>query len=68
MDNPFESAKTQMRAAYAYLSPEYSHEFEILLSPDRVMEISIPVKMDNGSTRIFTGYRSQHNGARGPYK
>lgn len=67
-NNPFESARTQMRTAYAYLTPEYSHEFEALLSPDRVIEVSIPVVMDDGSTRVFTGYRSQHNAARGPYK
>jgi glutamate dehydrogenase len=67
-NNPFESARTQMRTAYAYLAPEYTDEFEALLSPDRVIEVSIPVKMDDGSTRVFTGYRSQHNDARGPYK
>ncbi len=57
-----------MRTAYQYLAPDYAHEFEILLSPDRVIEVSIPVIMDDGSTRLFTGYRSQHNAARGPYK
>jgi glutamate dehydrogenase len=66
--NPFESARTQMRTAYEYLAPEYHDEFEALLSPDRVIEVSIPVKMDDGSIRVFTGYRSQHNSARGPYK
>ena len=68
LNNPFESARTQMRTAYQYLAPDYAHEFEILLSPDRVIEVSIPVIMDDGSTRLFTGYRSQHNAARGPYK
>lgn len=67
-NNPFESARTQMRTAYQYLAPDYAHEFETLLSPDRVIEVSIPVVMDDRSTRVFTGYRSQHNAARGPYK
>ncbi len=68
MTNPFESARTQMCTAYQFLAPEYTHEFEILLSPDRVIEVNIPVVMDDGSTRVFTGYRSQHNDARWPYK
>ena len=38
------------------------------MHPDRYMEVSIPVKMDNGEQKIFTGFRSQHNNARGPYK
>lgn len=67
-NNPFESARTQMRTAYQYLAPEYAHEFETLLSPDRIIEVAIPVVMDDGLTRTFTGYRSQHNSARGPYK
>ncbi len=66
--NPFLSAQTQMRTAYTYLGHEFDHEFEALLLPDRVIEVSIPVRMDDGSTRVFTGYRSQHNAARGPYK
>jgi glutamate dehydrogenase/leucine dehydrogenase len=33
-----------------------------------VIEVSIPVKMDSGEIKVFTGYRSQHNSARGPYK
>ncbi len=38
------------------------------LSPQRFLEVSIPVKMDNGKVKVFTGYRSQYNDARGPYK
>jgi glutamate dehydrogenase/leucine dehydrogenase len=36
--------------------------------PEREVMISIPVVMDDGSTRIFEGYRVEHNNARGPYK
>ncbi len=67
-NNPFESARTQMKTAYTFLTREYDDLFPILLSPDRVIEVSIPVKMDDGRVETFTGYRSQHNSARGPYK
>jgi len=42
--------------------------YEQLKSPQKMLEVSIPVKMDNGNMRVFTGYRSQYNDARGPYK
>ncbi len=67
-NNPFLSAQSQMQTAYAFLAGRYDTQFSKILAPDRVIEVSIPVKMDSGETRIFTGYRSQHNAARGPYK
>jgi glutamate dehydrogenase/leucine dehydrogenase len=67
-NNPFFSAQTQMRTAYEFLKGEYDHKFELMLRPDRIIEVAIPVIMDNGSTQVFTWYRSQHNSARGPYK
>ncbi|SNZ10409.1 glutamate dehydrogenase (NAD) [Terribacillus aidingensis] len=42
--------------------------FELLKEPIRMMTVRIPVRMDDGSTKIFTGYRSQHNDAVGPTK
>lgn len=42
--------------------------YETLKRPQRIIEISIPVKMDSGETKIFTGYRVQYNNFRGPYK
>lgn len=42
--------------------------FEFLKKPMRFLEVSIPVQMDNGQTRIFQGYRAQHNDAPGPTK
>jgi len=36
--------------------------------PNKIMRVKIPVKMDNGKMRVFTGFRSQHNNDRGPYK
>ena len=67
-NNPFLSARVQMTTAYAFLKGKYDSQFEKILFPERIIEVNIPVQMDNGSTRMFTGYRSQHNGARGPYK
>ncbi len=42
--------------------------YEILKKPQKIIEINIPVEMDSGATRIFTGYRVQYNNFRGPYK
>ncbi|MFD2045887.1 Glu/Leu/Phe/Val dehydrogenase [Ornithinibacillus salinisoli] len=42
--------------------------FELLKEPVRMMTVRIPVRMDDGSIKIFTGYRSQHNDAVGPTK
>jgi len=39
---------------------------QILRAPRRLMEVSIPVKLDNGQVKVFTGFRVQHNMARGP--
>jgi len=41
---------------------------ERLSKHDRVLEVNIPVVMDDGTTKVFTGYRAQHCNARGPYK
>lgn len=42
--------------------------YEQLKKPKRFIEVSIPVRMDDGRIKVFTGYRSQFNDARGPYK
>ncbi|GGA61104.1 Glu/Leu/Phe/Val family dehydrogenase [Ornithinibacillus halotolerans] len=42
--------------------------YELLKEPLRMMEVRIPVRMDDGSTKIFTGYRAQHNDSVGPTK
>ncbi|CAM3915974.1 Glu/Leu/Phe/Val family dehydrogenase [Cytobacillus oceanisediminis] len=47
----------------------YSSEmFELLKEPVRMLTVRIPIRMDDGTVRIFTGYRSQHNDAVGPTK
>jgi glutamate dehydrogenase (NAD(P)+) len=40
----------------------------VLSRPKRVLTVSCPIKMDNGQIQVFTGYRAQHNNARGPFK
>lgn len=41
---------------------------EVLKRPRKTLVVSIPVRMDSGETKVFTGYRVQHNGSRGPFK
>ena len=41
---------------------------EMLRQPWRELRVQVPVRMDDGRIEVFTGYRVQHNGARGPYK
>ncbi|MBI4812709.1 Glu/Leu/Phe/Val dehydrogenase [Candidatus Falkowbacteria bacterium] len=43
-------------------------ELEILKTPQRVIEVAVPVRMDDGRLKVFTGFRVQHNNIRGPYK
>lgn len=52
-------------AAILKLEPEI---VETLSHPERALIVSIPVRMDNGKIKVFTGYRVQHNTARGPAK
>ncbi|OYD58499.1 glutamate dehydrogenase [Fictibacillus aquaticus] len=60
---------TQSVIAEALDKLGYSDEvYELLKEPIRMLTVRIPVKMDDGSTKIFTGYRSQHNDAVGPTK
>jgi len=65
--NPLENAQKQVKSACEALGLEPA-VYELLKEPMRVIEISIPVKMDDGSTNIFKGYRSLHNDAIGPGK
>jgi glutamate dehydrogenase (NAD(P)+) len=39
-----------------------------LANPKRVLAVSCPIRMDDGRIQVFTGYRAQHNNARGPFK
>ncbi|GFN35054.1 Glu/Leu/Phe/Val family dehydrogenase [Tepidimicrobium xylanilyticum] len=65
--NPLESAQKQVKAACDALGLDPA-VYEILKEPKRMIEISIPVKMDDGTTKVFKGYRAVHNDAIGPGK
>ena len=65
--NPFEIALKQLDEAADLINLE-SGMRDVLANPKRVLTVSLPVKMDNGKIRVFTGFRSQHNDARGPFK
>ena len=65
--NPFEIARKQVKTACDRLNADPA-VYEILKSPQRVVEVTFPVKLDDGTVKTFTGYRSQHNNAVGPYK
>lgn len=41
---------------------------ELLLTPNRSISVKVPLELDDGTIRVFKGYRVQHNNARGPYK
>lgn len=41
---------------------------QVLRNFDRTLTVSVPIRMDDGLLRVFTGFRAQHNAARGPYK
>ncbi len=65
--NPFKIAQSQLDAAAKKMRLKKDmHEY--LREPQRFLQVRIPVKMDNGSTRTFTGFRCQYNDARGPTK
>lgn len=67
MINPFEIARKQLRAVQNIVKFD-DNIIAQLMNPKRVIEVSLPVKMDDGSVKVFTGYRSQYNDARGPFK
>jgi glutamate dehydrogenase/leucine dehydrogenase len=65
--NPFEVALKQLDEAAKLIKLDKGLQ-EVLANPKRVLTVSLPIRMDNGETQVFTGFRSQHNDARGPYK
>ncbi|HHV59531.1 MAG TPA: Glu/Leu/Phe/Val dehydrogenase [Clostridiaceae bacterium] len=65
--NAFEVAQAQFDQVALKIGLDESTR-ELLRQPIREYHISIPVKMDDGTTKVFRGYRIQHNDARGPAK
>ncbi len=65
--NPFEMARAQFDRIADFLDLDQGVR-DLLRTPRREYHFTIPVKMDDGSMRLFQGYRVQHNDARGPGK
>ncbi len=63
----FEAAQIQLKKAANKMNLD-PNILAQLKKPERVLMVSIPVKMDNGAVKVFTGFRSQYNTARGPAK
>ncbi len=65
--NPYQIAQIQFDHAADRLGLEPWMR-DMLKTPDRNVSVDFPVRMDDGTIKMFTGYRVQHNNARGPYK
>ncbi len=65
--NPYVTAQTQFDNVANQIDLESSVR-ELLRQPSREYHFTIPVKMDDGTTKVFNAYRIQHNDARGPAK
>ncbi len=67
MKNPFENAMAQLEKVAKIKN--FGDDFiSRLKQPDRDIRVSIPVKMDDGTIKIFEGYRVEYNNTFGPYK
>jgi len=67
MDNPFLNFQKTIQKAAKYLKirPDI---LEIFKWPQRVIELNVPIEMDDGTIKLFKAFRSQHNNFLGPYK
>ncbi|MCL4453488.1 Glu/Leu/Phe/Val dehydrogenase [Ferroplasma sp.] len=65
--DPFDIALAQLNKAAKVMKLD-SATVDVLSSPKEILQVSIPVKMDNGETKVFTGFRVHYNNARGPMK
>jgi len=66
----FINARKQIKQACSLYGEcnDDANKYELISHPKRILEVNIPVRMDDGSVKTFTGFRSQHNDARGPFK
>ena len=65
--NPFKMAQQQFDAVAEKLGLDQATR-ELLRNPDREYHFNIPIRMDDGSYKVFRGFRCQHNDSRGPNK
>lgn len=65
--NPYENVLEVLESAAQMLGLD-KKDYEILKYPERELKVAVPVHMDDGSVRVFEGYRVQHSSSRGPCK
>ncbi len=65
--DPFDIAVKQLEKAAKVIKLD-KQALELLKEPQQILQVRIPVKMDNGETKVFTGFRVHYNNARGPVK
>lgn len=65
--NPYNNFLSVLKRA-AQAVGLHENDYAALCYPERELKVSVPVRMDNGSVRIFEGYRVQHSTSRGPAK
>ena len=65
--NPYENMLSVLESAARMLGLE-EDDYVTIKYPERELKVSIPVKMDDGSLKVFEGYRVQHSSLRGPCK
>ncbi|RBI58747.1 Glu/Leu/Phe/Val dehydrogenase [halophilic archaeon] len=66
-ESALETARRQLYHAADHLSID-QHIVERLKHPKKVHEVTVPIKRDDGTVEVFTGYRAQHDSVRGPFK
>ncbi|ELZ31481.1 Glu/Leu/Phe/Val dehydrogenase [Halogeometricum pallidum JCM 14848] len=66
-DSALVTARRQLERAAAHVDVD-ENVVERLRHPTRVERVSVPLKHDDGSLEVYTGYRAQHDDVRGPYK
>lgn len=66
----FENARKQIRHAcdLYHGCRDDENKYRLISTPRRILEVNIPVRMDDGKIETFTAFRSQHNNARWPFK
>jgi glutamate dehydrogenase (NAD(P)+) len=66
--DPWAMAREQTRRAARHIEDVNESMLNVLLECKRSVEVAVPVRMDDGSVNVYTGYRVVHNVARGPSK
>jgi len=66
--NPFDNFCSQIDKVTRFIDPDDRKYLDLLKQPQRIYQFALPLVMDDGSLKIFTGYRVQHNDIRGPTK